>query len=106
MGIPFRSWVLSLLGASALSGTEEFPGVQNGVSVALTPANIATYMLTTGLPVYTITGSGTISFAGTPITGQRALVSNGTAANVGGVVATGGAVTMPVYYDGSGWKYG
>ena len=51
--------------------------------------------------VYTVA-----TLPGAPIAGMRAMVSNALTPAFGAIVTGGGAVVMPVYYDGANWRCG
>lgn len=53
------------------------------------------------LPTYTVA-----TLPGSPQAGWKAFVSNALAPAFGAVVAGGGAVFVPVYYDGAAWRVG
>lgn len=57
---PFNNWVTTILGgAGALTGAEEFPIVQGGVTVSATPANLQAYLLAANSPFPGYRGGGT-----------------------------------------------
>jgi hypothetical protein len=58
------------------------------------------------IPALTVYTVATLPSAATSGTGARAFVSDALAPVFGSTVASGGAVKMPVYSDGTDWKIG
>ena len=58
------------------------------------------------IPPTTLYTVATLPSAASSGAGARAFVSNALAPVFGATVATGGAVTVPVYSDGTNWKVG
>ena len=58
------------------------------------------------LPALTVYTVATLPSAATSGAGARSFVSDASAPTFGSTVAGGGAVTVPVYSDGTNWKVG
>lgn len=85
--------------ASAAAGTAAVLQLTVGLTGAATFAGALTSASTKVVPV---------AFASLPTgaAGMRAFVNNALAPVFGAAVAGGGAVTVPVYYDGAAWNVG
>ena len=82
----------------------------SGAGAAATPLTAMSLAKTTGAATFASTiGQTPVAFASLPagVTGMRAFVNNNSAGAAFGSAANGsGAVTYPVYHDGTSWKVG
>jgi len=84
---------------TSVTGLEQIPAVQNGVTVRLTAAQIAG--LTPVGSIYTVA-----TLPASPIKGQSAFVSDATSPTFLGIVTGGGSTFTRVFFNGSNWVAG
>ena len=86
---------------TAVTGTEQIPAIQNGVTVRLTASQIASLAPQfTPVTVASLPGAGAVGIGG------KAFVSDATATTFASIVVGGGTNNVPVYSDGTNWRIG
>lgn len=91
--------ISNLPAATAVSGLEQIPAVQNGTTVRMTASQIAS-----APPVGQIYTVATLPAS--PSKGQSAYVTDALTVGFGLPLVGGGSVMVPCFYNGTNWVQG